>query len=50
MCKILRGAWLSTFSRDAMRILCLSLAGRWWPAECETGEFTRCGGYRALFP
>ena len=40
MCKIvLRGAWLSTFSRDAMRILCLSLAGRWWRAESETGEF-----------
>ena len=27
------GAWLSTFSRDAMRIMCLSLAGRWWRAE-----------------
>ena len=40
MCKIciLRGAWLLTFSRDAMRILCLSLAGRWWRAECETRE------------
>ena len=30
---------MSTFSRDAMRILCLSLAGRWWRAEWETGEF-----------
>ena len=29
---------MSTFSRDAMRILCLSLAGRWWRAECETGQ------------
>ena len=35
---VLRGAWLSTFSRDAMRILCLSLAGRWCRAELETGE------------
>ena len=33
----MRGAWLSTFSRDAMRIMCLSLAGRWWRAEWETG-------------
>ena len=30
---VLRAAWLSTFSRDAIRILCLSLAGRWWRAE-----------------
>ena len=37
---VLRGAWLSTFSRDAMRILCLSLAGRWWRAECELGELS----------
>ena len=35
---VLRGAWLSTFSRDAMRILCLSLAGRWWRTEWETGQ------------
>ena len=34
---ILRGAWLSTFSRDAMHIMCLFLAGRWWRAEWETG-------------
>ena len=34
----MRSAWLLTFSRDAMRILCLSLAGRWWRAECYTGE------------
>ena len=34
---VLRGAWLSTFSRDAMRIICLSLVGRWWRAEWETG-------------
>ena len=34
---VLRGAWLSTFSRDATRIMCLSLAGRWWRAEWETG-------------
>ena len=33
----MRGAWLSTFSRDAMRIMCLSLAGHWWRAEWETG-------------
>ena len=33
----MRGAWLSTFSGDAMRIMCLSLAGRWWRAEWETG-------------
>ena len=32
-------AWLSTFSRDAMRIMCFSLAGRWWRAEWETGLF-----------
>ena len=39
MCKfVLHGVWLSTFSRDAMRILCLSQAGRWWRAEFETGE------------
>ena len=35
-----RGAWLSTFPRDAMRIMCLSLAGRWWRAEWETGLLT----------
>ena len=29
---------LSTFSRDAMRILCLSLAGRWWHAEWEMDQ------------
>ena len=38
---VLRGAWLSTFSRDAMRIICLSLAGRWWRAEWETGLLIR---------
>ena len=37
---VLRGAWLSTFSRDPMRILCLSLAGRWWCAEWEMGEYS----------
>ena len=37
----MRGVWLSTFSRDAMRILCLSLAGRWWRPECETGQLER---------
>ena len=39
MCKIcIARAWMSTFSRDAMQILCLSLAGRWWRAECETSQ------------
>ena len=40
MCKnfVLRGTWLSTFSRDAMRILYLSLARHWWHVEWETGE------------
>ena len=34
---------ISTFKskpkRDEMRILYLSLAGRWWRAECKTGEY-----------
>ena len=34
----MHGVWLSTFSSDALRILCLSLVGRWWRAEWETGE------------
>ena len=35
---VLRGVWLSTFSRDAVRILCLSLAGHWWCPKCEMGQ------------
>ena len=39
MCKIcIARRLLSTFSHDAMRILCLSLAGSWWRAEWETGQ------------
>ena len=38
---VLRRAWLSTFSRDAMRIMCLSLAGRWWRPKWETGLLDR---------
>ena len=37
----MRGVWLSRFSINAMPILCLSLVGRWWRAECETGQFCR---------
>ena len=37
----MRGVWLSTFSRDAIQILCLSLAGRWWRAEWETGQLNK---------
>ena len=50
MCKIcIARRWLSTFSRDAMRILCLSLAGRWWRAERETGQlFTPIQNLKSL--
>ena len=42
MCKICIARRLVVdISCDAMRILCLSLAGRWWRAECETGELGR---------
>ena len=37
----MRGVWISTFSRDAMQVLCLSLAGRWWRAKCETGQLKK---------
>ena len=41
MCKICIARRLVVdISRDSMRILCLSLAGRWWRAECETGQLT----------
>ena len=40
MCKICIARRLVVdISRDAMRILCLSLAGRWWRSECELGQF-----------
>ena len=39
MCKIYIARHLVVdISRDAMQILCLSLAGRWWRAECEMGH------------
>ena len=39
MCKIcIARRWVVDISRDAMQILCLSRAGRWWRAEWEMGE------------
>ena len=42
MCKIcIPWRLVVKISRDAMRILCLSLAGRWWRAEWETGQLIK---------